>query len=227
MPNSFPPSNPNSSQNSATTPDYSPNPDSTNTPDSANSPDSTNNASSNTGNSDNKIFLLHTLVYLINNPWLAGFSKNYPRLGNLLAILIPVSSFFLGTGTTTVPTFWVKPVDEYAIDINAICDMSDIKPDGYKNISGVAESANDPKVWPIFQWECIYESTTTGSDGHLRSSIKKKGLNLTEDYCKKQYGEEFAAAYKHFDEPDSWYCTRDRKIAPISARGATVGKAPD
>jgi len=110
MPNSFPPSNPNSSQNSATTPDYSPNPDSTNTPDSANSPDSTNNASSNTGNSDNKIFLLHTLVYLINNPWLAGFSKNYPRLGNLLAILIPVSSFFLGTGTTTVPPV-IEPPD--------------------------------------------------------------------------------------------------------------------
>lgn len=102
MPNSFPPSNPNSSQNSATTPDYSQNPDSANTPDSANSPDSTNNASSNTGNSDNKIFLLHTLVYLINSPWLASFSKNYPRLGNLLAILIPVSGFFLGTGTTAV-----------------------------------------------------------------------------------------------------------------------------
>lgn len=155
--------------------------------------------------------------------------------GGVITELTPEALEFIETiidpppNSITEKPVLVNTVDEFKIDMKAICNTQHIKPNGFRNTRGDAKLSNDPNVWPVFQWDCIYKNTIIGEDGQPRDSIETKGLNLTEDYCKKQHGEQFAAAYKHFDQPNSWYCTRDRKIRKTlpSAIEATVEEVPD
>jgi hypothetical protein len=220
-------------------PNQNPNPDPN--PNSINNPNYPNNPNQNAGLAINLQAVF--TVWRLLRTYLADLPKSIQIIlillsGGVITKLTPEALELIESMIIDPPPspgieepVLVNTVDEFKIDMKAICNTQHIKPNGFRNTRGDAKLSNDPNVWPVFQWDCIYKNTIIGEDGQPRDSIETKGLNLTEDYCKKQHGEQFAAAYKHFDQPNSWYCTnaRDRKILKKlpSAIEATVEEVPD